>query len=215
MKHKRFIIYSFIFLLFHWSVEAQTEKGKITIQLHEVTLSRIIEEVEKQTDYTFFINDSRIDIHKKVSISVTNAELKEVLDKTVSTAGYDYSIVEKQILISHRPVVEESSRLLTGTITDELGEPITGATIQVKNTTNGTISDIDGHFSISIPNDKAVLLISYLGFKSIEIANIGNRSNLLITMEEDSRQLNEVVIIGYGVQSKKNTDRSGFCRQIR
>ena len=105
--------------------------------------------------------------------------------------------------VSHPNALFQSSpRKITGQVKDALGEPIIGANVVVKGTTNGTITDMDGKFSLNVEKG-ATLVISYIGFSNQEI-KIGNQTNLSITMKEDSEALDEVIVVGYGTQKKVN-----------
>ena len=101
------------------------------------------------------------------------------------------------------PLWQQQEERIEGTILDENGEPIIGASIVVEGTTNGVISDFDGHFELNVPR-KATIIISYIGYKN-QIIVIGKEKNLRIIMEEDTEVLDEVVVVGYGTTSKRKT----------
>lgn len=99
-------------------------------------------------------------------------------------------------------IVQQDTRKIQGIVKDALGEPVIGANVLVKGTTNGVITDLNGHFSLSVPNN-AVLIVSYIGFLNTELA-VGSRNDLNITLKEDTKTLEEVVVVGYGTQKKVN-----------
>lgn len=98
------------------------------------------------------------------------------------------------------PVPQQATRQITGTILDETGEPIIGANVIQKGTTNGTMTDLDGAFSLNVPNN-ATLVISFIGYNSMEV-NVAGKSKITVTLKEDTQKLEEVVVVGYGTQKK-------------
>ena len=200
-------------LAFACSVSAATygQNAKLSIKKHNCSISEIFNEIEKKSDYTFFLNDNQVNVNKKASVSASDAPLSKVLEQTLQGTGYSYKVVGKQILIqssngasgSASPVVaQEGIRKITGHVKDNLGEPIIGANVVVKGTTNGTITDIDGNFTLNVPAN-AVLLVSYIGYSDITV-QVGKTSEVIVNLSEDTQKLDEVVVVGYGTQKKVN-----------
>lgn len=104
------------------------------------------------------------------------------------------------------PVIAFAQKAISGKVLDNLNEPIIGASVLEKGTTNGTITDIDGNFNLTV-SENAVLAISYIGYASQEIA-VSGRTDFKIILKEDSEQLDEVVVVGYGVQKKSSMTAS-------
>ena len=138
---------------------------------------------------------------KIISISVSNEELTNILDKLFKDGNISYKIEEKTVFLKEKGDTIFSSKQafqIKGNILDTKGESIIGASILEKGTTNGTITDIDGNFSLDVSSRQSILIISYIGYKTQEIA--ANKAYLQITLHEDSEALEEVVVIGYGTQ---------------
>jgi TonB-linked SusC/RagA family outer membrane protein len=180
---------------------AQTPQ--IDLSLRNVTLKGFINAVEQKTEYTFMLDNS-IDQSQRVSVQVRQATIDVLLQKVLTDTGLTYEIVGKQILLKVRPVTgfARTPRHVTGTVVDESGEPVIGANIFEKGTTNGTVTDVEGKFSLKIPPE-AVLIVSYIGYVAQEIAT-GNREYLTITLSENLHTLDEVVVVGFGIQKKVN-----------
>ena len=121
--------------------------------------------------------------------------------------GVEYKIVDRQIILSRKvesaPVVQQQGRKVQGVVLDSSQEPIIGANVLVKGTSIGTITDIDGRFTLEVP-DNAVLVVSYIGYLSMELTP-GSKTDLTISLKEDSQNLDEVVVVGYGVSRKKGS----------
>ena len=117
----------------------------------------------------------------------------------------DIKIIEKPSIVS---TPQQNIRQITGTVIDATGMPIIGANVMVKGTTNGTITDIDGKFTLEVAKD-AILQVSYIGYMNQEIS-VGNKSVLSISLQEDTQKLDEVVVIGYGTMKK--SDITGLSR---
>lgn len=151
--------------------------------------------------------DQIIDTNRKVNIDVKNQQVSAILDQLFLGTDNTYSINDRQITIYHKgeqPNSQQQSNkfTVTGVITDAQGESMIGVSVKVKGTTLGGISDMDGRYSISVPNKNDILIVSFLGYATEEI-KINGRRNINIRLREDTKALDEVVVIGYGQQKRE------------
>jgi TonB-linked SusC/RagA family outer membrane protein len=176
---------------------------KLTIRNQKGTLSEFFKEIEKQSDYRFFYNDELVSIEKKVyQLDVDNKSVDEVLTSLLATTGLRYKKLDNNlIVISTLELLQNVN--VTGSVTDATGEPVIGANVAVKGTTIGTITDANGNFTLSVPNEDAVLMISYIGYATQEI-RIGRQRTIRIVLQEDNVALEEVTVIAYGSARKKD-----------
>lgn len=176
------------------------EKATVTIRQQQIPVIEALREIERQTDLFVAYNESQLKNKKPIDLQVANQPVEEVLNLVLKDTGFSYQLKDNYIVII--PLQQVSQRQVSGTITDELGEPIIGANILEKGTVNGTVTDIDGKFSLPAqPN--AVLQITYIGYLSQEIATAGRNSFNLILLE-DMQTLEEVVVIGYGTVKRRD-----------
>ncbi len=182
---------------------------KITLQGDNLSVKDYLNTIEKQTEY-LFIYDAGVNVNKKISVNMVGKSIKEVLDNFSALLGLSYSQKGSYIVLSSHKVKETSAllvdrqkKIITGVVTDEMGEPIIGANVIEKGTTNGIITDIDGKFTLEVALG-AVVQVSYIGYNTQEV-KIGNQSALAIRLVEDTQALSEVVVVGYGVQRKVTT----------
>ncbi len=195
-----------IVLTFVFSFELLASVGfsqKINIDLTDASLHEVFSELKKQTNTYFMYSESLIDNDLRIDLKASNKSLQEVLEEICSKYHFTYEVVDDFVLIkkieSEKEQVQDYKNKIkiTGVISDVEGIPLPGATIHIKGTTTGTITDIDGVFEMMISDDlNGVLVISSMGFIKQEI-NIKGRSNFNFTLEEDNLSLNEVVITGY------------------
>ena len=204
LKKQSFREIKLIFLLIGISlfqlpaVENYAQGMKINLKLSNVTLEEAIKTIEANTDFVFFFNNSTIDMDKHVNVNVEDGNISDVLDQILDS--YKYRIEDNKIILLGEKAQQQKNRI-TGTVTDAFG-PITGANVVEKGTTNGTITDMDGNFTLEIPQG-ATLHISYIGYLSKEI-KVGNQTDYTIQLVEDSQALEEVVVVGYGVQKRSS-----------
>lgn len=179
----------------------------ITLVVHNVTVKDAIEAIKKQSDYSFFIDTNAVNVHRKVSVDLANKPVHEVLDVIFQGQGVKYEVKGNHIVISSSKMAAMSQassekKKITGTVTDEKGEPAIGANISVKGTTQGVITNVEGHYSVMVsPTD--ILIFSYIGYQTQEIP-VKGKSIVKVTLSVDSELLDEVVVVGYGVQKKVN-----------
>lgn len=206
-----FLIFSTNSLVLH--AQKSPEQVKKSIKMTNVTVQHLVDKLGTEFKYSFFIVDEQAGI-TLVSVNVKNATVTEILDLAFQGKNLSYNVNDKNITISNKKVPEKENvkiKHVSGTITDTKGEAIIGASIFLKDTHKGTITDVNGKFSMDIP-ENSVITVSYLGFLPTDL-QVKNNVNPIITLKEDSKALNEIVVIGYGSMQKK--DLTGSVTSIK
>ena len=176
----------------------------IALKMNNVTVKQAMEELEKKSGYSFVFSSQDVDTRKRISVSAENEDVRTVVQQILNGQNVTCEIQGKNIVV--RKITQQKAptgklKTVTGTILDPQGVPVIGANIIVKGTTNGTISDLDGKFTLEVPED-GILQVSYIGFNTQDIA-VAGKNDLAIKLREDSEALDEVVVIGYGQTSAK------------
>ena len=184
---------------------------KLTFSYEATSLSQIVEELKKETGYKFLYRSSEIDLSQKATISVENQSLYAVLNALFIPKGIDFEIIEKQIVLTKLKSSNSKKAMQTkevrGSVRDDEGAPLAGANVLVKNTTIGTQTDFDGNFTIELPNESNVLVISYIGFETVEV-DVTNRKTIDVTLASAAAQLDDVVIVGSRNPNRTATETS-------
>ncbi len=191
--------------------DVYSQKTKISLDMKNTTIEKVLQTIEEKSDYHFLYNNKLVNVDRKVSVRVKDAAISDVLDKLFKSGDVEYQVEGNQIILSPKEKitelvsgvesVQQQQKTITGKVTDTNGEPIIGATILVKGTTIGTVTDTDGNFSLRIPVNAQTLQVSFVGMKTQEIP-IANRTTFNVALEEEAIGLEEVVAVGYGIQRK-------------
>lgn len=198
-----------VLLLMCIPVQVYSQNQNITITNKQTKISALFEDIESQTGMTIAYNSAVIDVNKVISVNISNKTLSEALTEILKNTGATFTIQGKQIIVSQAD--GQAKKKISGTITDVTGEPVIGATVKIKGTNTATITDIDGKYTIEVsPN--SVLQVSYVGFATTDIP-VGNKPQADLILEEDTQALDEVVVVGYGVQKKR--DLTGAVSSIK
>ncbi|MDR0421424.1 MAG: TonB-dependent receptor [Proteiniphilum sp.] len=208
----------FFGILFSQAATGYSQDADLTLNMKSTSIKAICEEIEKQSDYRFiFAGNAAGSINKKVNLSANARNIDEVLRSILSDTKLAYRILDNQIVIysdeaKSTPeevasivselIIRQQKKQISGRVVDEQGEPVIGANIVEKGTSNGTVTGMDGDFAISA-EDNAVLQISYIGYLAQEV-NTAGKTALNITLSEDTQTLDDLVIVGYGIQKKVN-----------
>lgn len=182
-----------------------------TIQPSAKTVQQVFDEIEKTSEFIIFYRDGVVDLNRKVSINVVNQPVEKILEQLFKNTGNSYSIKDRQISIykkeSSQPVATQQKKVkrkITGVVTDGKGESIIGANVALKGDPSvGAITNLEGRYEVIVPSEESILVISYLGYNTEEVKTKG-KSNINIMMHEDTKALDEVVIVGYGKQKKES-----------
>lgn len=187
-----------------------SQNVKLSLDMNNATVHDVISAIEKQGDFYFTYNLNQINVNRKVSVNVQNSTVNQILDQLFGEYGVDYKIENNHIVLFKKATNEVASvkqqKTISGIVIDDQGEPIIGASVLEKGTTNGTITNIDGHFTLPIGKGTE-LLVSYVGYTTKSV-KIGNQASIKIILSEDTKTLDEVVVIGYGTQKKSDVSGS-------
>ncbi|MDR1120541.1 MAG: TonB-dependent receptor plug domain-containing protein, partial [Dysgonamonadaceae bacterium] len=176
-------------------------------------IKQIIQQIEQSSGYSFFYSDDYLDLDKIISINFQNESIEAVLNTVFKGTNIHYTIGDnKQILLTSEKKTDQdkaailATKRYSGTVIDEKGDAVIGASIGIKGTKTGTVTDAGGQFSI-LAAAGSTLRISYIGFASKEV-KLENSLDLQIIINEDDKSLDEVVVVGYGVQNKRDVSTS-------
>ena len=175
--------------------------------------------IEQNSEFIFVYHGSNIDLNRTVNVDVTNRSVENILHQMFDGTDVEYIINDRQIIVRKKesvgkdnpvPVVQQDKKItVTGNVKDANGEPLIGVNVVVKGTTLGTVTDLDGNFTLGNVATNAILQISYIGYQTLEVPV---KETLNVILKEDSEVLDEVVVIGYGVQKK--VDLSGAVATV-
>lgn len=195
----RFFIFFFCFIASQTFLFAQNNV-LITIKQNNISVIEALQAIERQSKMFVAYNESQLKNQKTLDLDIDNQQIGDVLVQILKGTGFTYQLKDNYIVIV--PERQTSQRQVSGTISDEKGEPIIGANVVEKGTTNGTVTDMDGKFTLSVENN-AVLHVSYIGYLSQDI-NTAGKTAFNIVLHEDLKTLEEVVVIGYGTVKRRD-----------
>ena len=207
-----FILISGVGVLSSKADDSHAQDTRLTFSVKNATVKSVLDRIEKSTGFSFMYENNVMDLNSKVDFEAKNESIESVLNRLLSDE-VAYRIVGKHILLfrsEKQPVakvmdvvdVQQQQRTVTGKVTDQNGEPLPGATVMVKGTTQGTITDAEGNYSLSNVPDDATLVFSFVGMETQEI-NVDNRTRIDVILQEEAIALEEVVAVGYGTMKKK------------
>lgn len=192
-----------------------SQKTKITLNKESATVKEVIDEIETTTEFKFLFNTKVVDLNRKVSVKVNKVPVNIILDLLFKGSNTTYEIDDRKILLTKtkEPKMSENIILPTlidlpsiqikGTVVDPKGQPLPGANVVEKGSKNGVTTDFDGKFSLSVQNENAILVVSYIGFDTQEVTLKG-QTTIKVVLKETAAGLNEVVVVGYGTQKKRD-----------
>ena len=180
---------------------------KVTLDLRDASLEQVCKEIRKQTGFQFLYDDYLVNLAGRITVRVKEVTVEEALAKALASTGFTFRMVEGTIILSPKsnptsPPLEKSILKVQGRVLNEKGEPLEGVSIAVKGTAQTIMSDQEGAFTITVPNEDAVLVFSFVGYKTVEVP-VKDNSNILLRLQLDIQRLSDVVSIGYGSIEKR------------
>ena len=189
--------------------EAYSQTTKLTLQLKDASVKEVLSKIEENSEFFFLYNGKLVDVNRKVSMDVNNEKINEILSDLFRETDVVYSVIDRQIVLTNKAnqngfiqYDNQQPQKVTGSVTDKNG-PIPGVNVVVTGTTQGTITDSEGKFSIEVLQGSKSLTFSFIGMESQEI-RIGTLTQINVKLVEAAIGLDEVVVIGYGTMKKSD-----------
>ncbi|WP_280743728.1 MULTISPECIES: TonB-dependent receptor [unclassified Parabacteroides] len=207
MRISTFLLFLCIFTSF--AEKTSSQNARVNINGNNLTIGEFINQVEKQTDYLFVYSKNELNVDDVLALRSGDKSVSQCLTEAFKDTNVKYVFENDYIVLTKNVVssVTQQGKVISGTVVDNLGEPVIGANVVVKGTTIGTVTDFDGKYTLSgVPAD-AVLQISYIGYHTREVA-VGTQTVINVTLAEDSQALDEVVVVGYGTMRKSDVTGS-------
>lgn len=211
LKNKNFLIMKLTFILvilnvFTLSAKTYSQETLLSVNMKNVAIQQVLDEISSQSEFTFAWSSQFIDLNKKVNIQVKKGTIDIILDKLFRGYGVKYKVEGKRVVLTPAKKTnlelqpQQNKVTVKGTVTNINGETLPGVSILLKGTTTGTVTNMDGHYSLTVPN-KGTLVFSYIGFKTKEVS-IASQKIINVKLSPTSVALNELVVIGYGVEKR-------------
>lgn len=198
------------------SANSYSQQTKLSLSFKNADVATVLEEIERNSEFIFIYDENEVDMDRKVSIKATDKNVETILNQIFEKSDNEYNIFDRQIVITkvaeklrQAPssikieVPAEQQKSISGKVVDQDGLAVPGVAVIVKGTTIGIITDFEGNFSLNIPIDSRILSFSFVGMEPLEV-EIGNKIVFNITMNKADVGLEEVVVVGYGVQKKES-----------
>lgn len=186
-----------------------SQSVRFSLNMEDATVEEVLSQIEKESQFYFTYSVKEINVKQKVSVNAQNQEIEAILKQVFSNSKVRYVIRDRHIALYTSaangkavPGIQQKTITVSGIVKDHAGEPVVGAAVVVKGSTNGTVTDMDGKYTLSDVAEGATLSISFIGLKTEEVK--ANKTTINVVLQEDAIGLNEVVAIGYGYVKKKD-----------
>ena len=209
---------TFLLLLTFIGVQASvySQTSELNLKVQNTTVKDVLREIEDQSEFFFMYNDRKVDVNRKVSLEIRQQGIDDVLQSLFEGSSTNYVIRDRQIVLFNEDEKQalrggnfnllQAVQSVSGTVTDEKGDPLPGVTVVIKGTTMGTITDIDGRYQLSNLPENAILLFSFVGMETQEIPV--KQPRIDVVLSEGTIGLDEVVAVGYGTMKKSDVTGS-------
>lgn len=203
------IFFFFFCVSIAFAENTYAQKTLLSVNATNAPISNVLEQVEKQSDFSFVYDDKVVDTNRRVTIRATKQTVFVILEQMFEKTDIVYMVKDKKIILKRKEGIqgmlqEHNTRIITGRVTDKNGDGIIGANVFVTGSTRmGTVTDINGLFTLELPIDLENIIISYIGYISQKI-NVNGKNKISILLREDTKTLEEVVLVGYGTMKKSN-----------
>jgi TonB-linked SusC/RagA family outer membrane protein len=214
MKLTSFLIFAFVISV---NASVYSQATKLSINVKNGTFVDVLKQIESQSEFYFYYNNDEVKAFEGVSINIEKKEIQEVLEKLLSGTNLEYKIIDRYIALKKKSDsgVEsgiQQQKSVSGKVVDSGGNPLPGVTVVLKGTTNGTITDSDGNYTIFKISDNSTLQFSFVGMKMVDV-EVGSQKTINVTLLDEVFGIDEVVAIGYG--TVKKSDMTGAISQVK
>ncbi len=186
-----------------------SQTARVSLNLKQTSVKQALKEIERSSEFYFLYNNELVDVERTVDVVAVNKPIENILENIFEGQDVNYAVYDRQIVISPKSMTiqQAQQKKITGVVKDERGQAIPGATVLVQGTTIGIVTDMDGKYEFNIPANAEVLIFSFVGMRSQEVA-VAGQSTINVTLAEETISINEVVAVGYGTQTKREISGS-------
>ncbi|GAP68263.1 TonB-linked outer membrane protein, SusC/RagA family [Bacteroidales bacterium 6E] len=204
------VFFIFVMAVQSWALDSYSQVTRLSLNLKDARVIDVLGEIEEKTEFYFLFNQKLVDVERKVDIEVRQQKVEDILSELFAGTNVNRLVMNRQIVLTTaQPGSEEYNEQaallqqgqVTGRVTDRNGAPLPGVTVVIKGTTNGTITNTDGTYSISNLPPNATLLFTFVGMRAQEVV-VGDRTSINVSMAEETIGIEEVVAVGYGTMKK-------------
>lgn len=197
------VVLLFIGIALAKAAPGYSQTALLTLNAENRTVQEVLDEIEKQSDFHFFYNNKQVNTARIVTLRSNRKNVFNVLEQLFAGTGITYKILDKSIILSPADVLEaqQQAKEITGVVKDAKGEPVIGANVVEKGTANGTITDLDGRFRLTVPG-QSVLVVSYIGYIKKEVP-VGRQTAFSIELAEDTKNLDEIIVTALGIKREE------------
>ncbi|WP_158027259.1 TonB-dependent receptor [Labilibacter marinus] len=205
MKLSAFITFLAVFELMASSTYSQ--EARVSLKMDDTSIKEVLLEIENTSEFFFLYNNELVDVERKVDVEIKQEPISDALNHIFEGQQVQFSVMDRQIIISPESIdasyVQAISKTITGKVVDDSGEALPGVTVIINGSTTGTITDVDGKYSLSNVKESDILIFSFIGMRATEVL-VGDQTAIDITLKPDAVSLDEIVAIGYGTARKKD-----------
>lgn len=187
-------------------------QSRVSLNMQSADIKKVLSAIEKRTSYRFLYNQSLLASDQKVTITAVNEEVLSVVNRVLQNTSLTYEVLNSNLVVLKRMNTIILPAQVTGRVTDSAGAPIEGVTVRIKGSTAGTSTNASGAFSLTVPDSGAVLVFSSVGYETQEV-EVNGQTTINITLQASNTQLDQVVVVGYGTQRKR--DLTGAVASVK
>ena len=206
LSMKLLFVFCFCFVGLLCANDSYAQRTMISVKAQNLTVKEVLSQIEAQSDFSFFYNDHHIDVDRRVSVVTEQSNIFTLLNEVFKNTNVKYAVRNKKIILSTQIVEAPAAKQtvqIKGKVTDMFGDPVIGATVMEDGTQNGTITDLDGNFILNTASANVTITVSYVGYMSQTVKAQSGKS-LSVILKEDTKTLDEIVVVGFGTQKKVN-----------
>lgn len=199
--------------IMHVSATVYSQTTKLSLNMQETTIKEVLQKIESLSEFRFIYQNEQVDLNKKVDVQFKDERVENILNTIFEGEEIEYSITSNNLILikpggnqGYKNLSDSSNaqqKTVTGKVTDSSGQPLPGVTVVIKGTTQGTVTNANGEYTLSNISADAILQFSFVGMKTREVA-VGNQANINVVMEEEAIGIEEVVAVGYGTMRKSD-----------
>lgn len=206
LSMKLLFVFCFCFVGLLCANDSYAQRTMISVKAQNLTVKEVLSQIEAQSDFSFFYNDHHIDVDRRVSVVTERSNIFTLLNEVFKNTNVKYAVRNKKIILSTQIVEAPAAKQtvqIKGKVTDMFGDPVIGATVMKDGTQNGTITDLDGNFILNTASANVTITVSYVGYMPQTVKAQSGKS-LSVILKEDTKTLDEIVVVGFGTQKKVN-----------